>query len=343
MAGIRFPELVSRFVATLERQGATVLLGGDVSRRPATVHISFGGKDRSCQVFLWTITPGGGGEGVRPAHERRIQITNVEAFPLLPGERTVIGGFAPDEEVWCFWDPRRHSQFSQRSPSLQVHVGTLQRAGHDGIATQTRPSEAGPETVVATAPESLLWFMTDGDSLHNAQGEDDLVHELVAATPEVERDAIDSSQSPEEAARRYELVEVVRAFRDSRFRPAVLQAYSYRCAISGVALKLVDAAHIVPVAHPRGSDDVTNGIALSRTLHGAYDNGLLGIQSDGRLVLNPDAISRLTDARLVAGLEQFRDRLPTHARFPASREVQPDPERLRLSLRVRGFPEALIA
>ena len=48
--------------------------------------------------------------------------------------------------------------------------------------------------------------------------------------------------------------------RDARFRKNVLVAYGYRCAISGIQLDLVDAAHIIPVEHERGTDELRNGI-----------------------------------------------------------------------------------
>ena len=42
-----------------------------------------------------------------------------------------------------------------------------------------------------------------------------------------------------------------------------------------VQLRLVDAAHIVPVGAPDSSDHVTNGLSLAPTYHRAYDNGLI--------------------------------------------------------------------
>jgi putative restriction endonuclease len=343
VAGFSFQRLVEAFIVEIERGGATVLIVGQASRRPARLRVITPDGSSDCAVFLWTITPGGGGAGVRPAGERRIQLTNVASFPLTPGVRTVVGGWSDEFGAFAFWDPRRHSQFSPRSPSLQVNAPTLEEAGARGLATYTRPSRQGREVVVAVAPSDLLWYVQNGHLLHNADEDADCVRDLLDATPDQERSLIDGSASEPQAARRYEIVETVRAYRDARFRAAVLRAYTYRCAVCDVALKLVDAAHIIPVAHPRSTDEVTNGIALCRLHHGAYDNSLLGVQSTYRVVINGEALSRLQDAGLGNGFEDFRSRLPEKIRLPGSPEVRPEPRTFLIGLEARQWPAALIA
>lgn len=344
---MRFSQLAEQFVQTLEKQGATVLVQGDMNARPARFRVITSDRKVDCLLYLWTITPGGGPGGERPAHERRIQITNPNTdggFPLLPGTRTLIGGFNEETGAWAFWDARFHSRFSPRSPSLQVHLQTLERAAHRGIDTQSRPVRDGNQEVVAAISEdSLLWFVEHGETLHNVGDDAPEVADLVNATPEEEDEFVESSSTGVEVARRVELVATLRRYRDARFRPVVLQAYRYRCAVCGTALKLVEAAHIVPVSDPRSNDDVTNGIALCRLHHGAYDNGLMGIQSNYSIVLNPEAIRRLDDANLKDGLDVFQQVLPGSIRLPASLEVQPRPDNLRIGLAVRLFPNALIA
>ena len=44
----------------------------------------------------------------------------------------------------------------------------------------------------------------------------------------------------------------------------------------------VEAAHIIPVAHG-GNDIVPNGLALSRTLHWSFDNGMVWIDGELRV------------------------------------------------------------
>jgi len=335
MAGIRFRRLIDQFITDLERQGAVVVREQVTSERPARIRVA----NQRFIVFLWTITPGGGPHGTRPDHERRIQITNVTGLPLEPEARTIVGGWSDEADTYAFWDARRHVHFSQRSPSFQVSVQTLDQARHDGLATQNRPTRSGAEVVVAVNPDSLFWYLQAGLSLHNATVDAASVTELISAPPEAERDFLDTAGSEDATARRYDLVQVVRAFRASRFRPAVLRAYSYRCAVCRVALKLVEAAHIVPVAHPGSTDEVTNGLALCRLHHAAYDNGLLGILPTYGVSIHAQALQRLSDAQLDDGIDKFQADLPPHIHIPSSIEVRPTPQNLRRGLLARGWTE----
>lgn len=84
---------------------------------------------------------------------------------------------------------------------------------------------------------------------------------------------------------------VSRIVRDRIFRQTVLRAYSERCAVSGLRLingrgrAEVAAAHIRPVeAH--GPDIVSNGIALSGTVHWMFDRGLISLTDDLRILVS---------------------------------------------------------
>lgn len=343
MPGIAFTRLLERFAATMERGGASVLSLAGNQKRPGRLRVVFGDTTTDCLVYLWTITLGGGPPGTRPAGERRIQITNVPTFPPHPGVRTIVGGWSEETQVWAFWDARRHTRFSTRSPSFQINVTTLEAAGQDGMATQLRPITEGREIVVTVRPDFLLWYVQHGQAIHDADQDAEEVSTLIRATPEEEAALIDSSTSNEQQIRRVELVELMRAFRDARFRPRVLQAYGNACAVCGTALKLVDAAHIIPVSDPRGDDEVTNGLALCRLHHAAYDTALLGVRSDYRIIINDAVADRLRQVQLAGGLDTFRNALPPTIRLPNVIEVRPDPANLRIGLEVRQFPPSLIA
>lgn len=87
---------------------------------------------------------------------------------------------------------------------------------------------------------------------------------------------------------------VSRIVRDRVFRRIVLRAYSERCAISG--LRLINgsgraeaaAAHIRPV-EADGPDIVSNGIALSGTVHWMFDRGLLSLSDDLQILISRQA------------------------------------------------------
>jgi putative restriction endonuclease len=94
-----------------------------------------------------------------------------------------------------------------------------------------------------------------------------------------------------------------RLVRDRVFRRIVLQAYDQRCAITGLKLingggrAEVEAAHIRPV-EANGPDTLTNGLALSGTMHWMFDRGLIGLSDDldilvSRQVNDPDGVRAL--------------------------------------------------
>jgi putative restriction endonuclease len=73
-----------------------------------------------------------------------------------------------------------------------------------------------------------------------------------------------------------------RIVRDRVFRKLILRAYDCRCAITGLKFingggrAEVEAAHIKPV-EANGPDIVSNGLALSGTVHWMFDRGLIGL------------------------------------------------------------------
>lgn len=336
-----FVELTNRFAADLERAGATVLFEAPVVAKPARLRVLTNDKTTECLVFLWNITPGGGSGGERPATERRIQVTAAERFPLEVGRLTVIGGWSEEAQAWGFWDVLRHTRFSEKSPSFQMRIGTLEQAFNDGVATQRRMTDPA-EIVVSVSADFLLWYVEQGHMLHRSEDDFDEVVNLVDAPPEVEREFIDTSEDESQAARRYRIVETMRAHREARFRPRVLQAYRHQCAVCPISLNLVDAAHIIPVRQAGSTDEITNGICLCRLHHAAFDNGLIGIRSDYRVVENPRTIARLDELSFLNGIGDFRAALLPSIRHPASIEVRPKPDYLRRGMELRNFPPEMI-
>lgn len=111
------------------------------------------------------------------------------------------------------------------------------------------------------------------------------------------------------------------------FRKAVLQIYNEQCAVTGLKIEsskqtlLVDACHIVPFAQTY-DDTIRNGIALSPTLHRAFDNGLIAINDDYKILVHP----QLKDYYPVAGIRQYE-----HNRIILPREEKFYPSLQRLA------------
>ncbi|MRG56417.1 restriction endonuclease [Phyllobacterium sp. SYP-B3895] len=85
-----------------------------------------------------------------------------------------------------------------------------------------------------------------------------------------------------------------RIVRDRIFRRLVLDAYDKRCAVTGLKLingggrAEVNAAHIRPV-EANGPDTLTNGVALSGTVHWMFDRGLIAFSDDLEILISRQA------------------------------------------------------
>jgi putative restriction endonuclease len=109
--------------------------------------------------------------------------------------------------------------------------------------------------------------------------------------------------------------------RGSLFKREVPKVYDHRCAISGMRIvataniQMVDACHIMPFAESH-DDTISNGIALSPSLHRAFDRGLISISSDHRVLVS-DAFHEVPGDH---GIRRFAGR---ELLLPADRNLWP--------------------
>ena len=120
-------------------------------------------------------------------------------------------------------------------------------------------------------PEFPVWLV----------GEEPEQHQFVVAVEEGQR-ALPAGSSGEvvDIARRYNERIVRTRHHQPLFRSAVIYAYQRRCAVCRLPFaELLDAAHIRADADG-GAASVTNGLALCKIHHGAFDANILGISPD---------------------------------------------------------------
>ena len=110
------------------------------------------------------------------------------------------------------------------------------------------------------------------------------------------------------------------------FRVRVLDAYRTSCAMCRLRYRpLLDAAHILPDGHPRGSPVLPNGLALCKIHHAAYDANYLGVRPDYLVEVRRDVSEAADGPMLLHGLQEMAG---TRLTLPRSVAARPDPDRL---------------
>jgi putative restriction endonuclease len=120
------------------------------------------------------------------------------------------------------------------------------------------------------------------------------------------------------------------------FREQVLHAYRSSCTVCHLRHpELLDAAHITSDAEQGGDPVVTNGLALCKIHHAAYDRNIMGISPDHKVRIHERLLAEIDGPMLQHGLQEMHGATIT---LPRSRSAHPDPG--RLARRFESFLQA---
>lgn len=122
----------------------------------------------------------------------------------------------------------------------------------------------------------------------------------------------------------------------TEFRSRVLGAYELKCAVCDPKkTPLLNAAHITSDTAADELPLVTNGLALCKIHHAAYDENILGISPDYVVHINEDVLAEVDGPMLKYGLQQMDRRALWVPRRTALK-----PDRDRLAERFNAFSHA---
>lgn len=322
--------IISAIETAFRSSSATAKLTSTPVGHPRTFYISAPGGPFHLWVYIWTLTPGG---RVQLPNEYRIQMTSVRSpLPRNPAGPTLLLGYHIDSGYFAGFDLARHQFFTEGSPSVQISINTLQEASQSGLAFALKDND---EIAIGIRPDRLLDYALFAPRLH-AQGIDEATKPLLLdAVSTIPPDEDRLSALPEDRQR--VIREISTLSRDGRFRKSVLNAYGHRCAVTGMMLNLLDAAHILPVSAPGSTDETTNGIALSPTVHRAFDNGLIYVDSDYMLRVNETQLGSLRDSGRDQGWDTLRHSLREAIWLPEDVSLYPSREKIEEANRFRGI------
>lgn len=282
------------------------------------------------RVYIWNLTHGGG--AARPMDEYRIQITGIQKIDAEPGGVTVILGWWEDLQVFAAFDFQKHHRRLGKSPSIQIRLETLQRANTDGLSFGDKGNQ---ELAFGVRPDMLAVYLAAAEALHKFGINKSDLKALKNLTGQT-LGAVAQDLQEVSGKRKRVLKQVARIARDTNFRLRVLNAYAQRCAFCGVQLRLLDAAHIIPVSAPGSTDETCNGLALCALHHRAYDSGLVLALEDYSLSISEKAIDSLKRRDLARGLERFRTNLRPALALPIDSRDYPSASYLRQGRTLRA-------
>jgi len=175
-----------------------------------------------------------------------------------------------------------------------------------------------PVFIVGDHPENEAFTVAVDDARALGRGVEDLI--LKDAT----------------SRRAYVTATVRQRLHQRTFRERVLRAYRTHCAMCRLRHeKLLDAAHIIPDAEPEGVPAVSNGLALCKIHHAAFDADFLGIAPDFRIQVREDIRREEDGPMLLHGLQGMHGR-----RILLPRRTELRPSRDRLAARFERFQRA---
>lgn len=188
----------------------------------------------------------------------------------------------------------------------------------------------------------LIWFVGVESGLFNVIapvyliGEEIQQDQFVLALTSNQLD-VDPDSPMEAALRRYLVAETRRRLHQPVFASRVMRAYEDRCAVCALHHReLLDAAHIIPDKQEQGIPVVSNGLALCKIHHAAYDQRILGIRPDYVVEIQDRLLEEIDGPMLRHGLQQHHGKRLMMT--PARRSERPDAE--RLEIRYREFRSA---
>ncbi len=247
------------------------------------------------------------------------------------GDTVLVFGFSADVKAFSAWDPDR---FVDRNPraqrfSIYTRLSSMRTALTKGLSAYI---DTDGQNVINFRPDLIGLYVENSSVLHQAA--DMELQELFAV--HCETSLGQPLHRPVEVNRQRVTISSIAYPRSPQFRQMVLEGYAHTCAMCGIQLDLVDAAHIVPHAHPKGLDAVSNGLALCTLHHRSYDTGLLYVDGDYSIHLNSARARHLRKMGRAEGLQRYKRQLRVQLLLPTDDNWVPAPENLILGNELRG-------
>lgn len=282
-------------------------------------------------VFIHNVHESG--EGRKNQDECRIQVAKSKNFnaAMNSGTDVIVLGYFADEKVFAAWNPflMRDRFNKKKTISLYSRFSVQKEAAINRIATYR---DTKGQSVISFKPDYLGLYLENISNIH-LLSED----ELLALITTSDTLNVQNQNGEVDFHEGHLTITHTRYKRDPRFKSIVYDAYDNRCAMCGIQLELIEAAHIVPHSHEKGTDDIGNGISLCALHHTAYDRSLIYFDNEFNILINDSKMKYLEKVGLDSGFRKFQSLAFDKIQLPTNHTLRPNIENINLANQTRGI------
>ena len=291
----------------------------------------FAVNKKTFYVLIKNVHESGHGRGNQD--ECRIQVSKSNSFNLAlnSSNPVIVLGYFADENVFTAWNPfMMRDRFNTRDTiSLYSRFSVQKNASREKIDSYV---DNNNQSIISFVPDYLGLYLDNLESIHLLTKDE--LSKLV-----LKSDDLNSINSNGEFKTNEQVLTInhSRQTRDPNFRLKVYDAYNHKCAMCGIGLELIEAAHIVPHSHDQGTDEVTNGISLCSLHHKAYDRSLIYFDKEFKIHLNENKVEYLEKVGKDSGIFKFTKQLFEEIKLPLNRTLHPNPNNILIANESRGI------
>lgn len=285
-------------------------------------------------VLIKNVHESGDGRGNQD--ECRIQVASSKNFneAVSSANDVIVLGYFADEKVFTAWNPfLMRDRFNLRQTvSLYSRFSVQKIAAKQKIAAYI---DSNGQSVISFIPDYLGLYLENIRRIHLLQDEE--LMNLVIKSDTLNNESADGGFETTENGTL--TITHGRQKRDPNFRKKVYDAYNYKCAMCGIGLELIEAAHIVPHSHDKGTDDVGNGVSLCALHHTAYDRSLIFFNENLEILINESKMEYLEKVGLDSGIRKFEKLSFDKIQIPENHTLRPITGNIKIANQARGIFE----
>lgn len=326
-------QILDAVFAAIEESGGIAADEGESDRLPLRLDVEYDGDGHRMWIYVWPLVR----DTSLPGRMYRLQTAEIPSnIEWHPNDVVLILGYEVDMDVFIGFGLGGKQGPEPSIFETVVDVSLIHRAIQDGLSfgkwiNQFRYEEA----MIGIRPDIFLDYAVNSYRIHDTAKKPEVYNLL--SIPFFYVSAWDEAAKLSEEDRII-VRDVAKKARKRAFTRKVMNAYDNRCAVTRMKLGLVDAAHVFPFRYKGASEEVTNGIALSKTLHWAFDRGLIYLDTNYFMKVNDEKVNILGRAGLKDGIKIFREMVgdeTTLIHLPNDENQRPDKKMILKGLLAR--------